>query len=668
MFSNHKKYIMKLLKNSIVISLILLFSYSLNAQQQKEYTNYIITFGASVNANWHTSEFNNLPGAPATLTTFTNAFGLGWSAYIGGEYELEEKFLFGKVRPYAQLSYSNLSATFEDDEDIGHVIKPDGSYSMGVSRHTLKSKHTVLGIEAGLVYYVPGLKDFAVKLGFIGGMLGNKTYDSKENLISPDGAYYDLDKSTERHAANGDIEKATSSYIGMNVGARYDIYKTDNLTIAPEFNFTIGLSGLNQEIDWSANALKFGVNLQYRIPEAKLPPPMPAPMPNMPKAPMPPPPPAKKDLTIAMMLSQNGTTLANGQSVPVKVNQIINRSSFSVLPVFFFEQNKYTNEGISSPKRYFLNEFTAQQNNFIRLAEFLQDSSNVDIELHARQLNNEETGLAEKRANNIADKLKSFSVADSRISIKSSVFQGDSFKYPELASENRAVWVKLSDGKDLIHFYTDTTTVEAVEVIEFKIEPIVKADTTVLDFKCEVMLNGKKNSDTNVYPFFYKIQDNTLKSTDQKSSVTFIGTVSDELGQKASDEITVNLTPDIRVERTNDNLIEPMNSDKKIRKYILGFFRFDGAEFYAVNEEALREARQAIKDGKTIEITPLTDNLGAEYHNVNLANKRAKAAINLIGKKSGKKIKINETTSEMFSNKTPEGRILNRSILLIINE
>lgn len=656
----------KKIKLSIVILLYFAVVVSLNAQQSKTYTPYFITFGASANANWHTSEFNYLPGTDTTLTTFSNAFGLGWSAYLGLEYEMENPVFGGKLRPYAQLSYSNISATFEDDEEIGHVIKPDGTYPMGISKHELSSNYTVLGVEAGVVYYLPMLDDFAIKLGMIGGMLGDKTFEKKEKLTSPEGAFYDEFGNTERNAAGGDIQEAASAYFGVNLGARYDLLRFDDFILAPEFNFTLGLSGLNNEIDWTANALKFGVNLQYNIPETVPDPPLRAPMPAMPKAPMPPPPPAKKDLTIALDIYYQGEKLSEGQEIPVKVNQIINRSSFSVLPVFFFEQNESDNNNLSSPKRYFLNEYTAQQNIIARLADFLVQNPSVRVELNARQLQEESEGMAEKRAKNISAKLQDYLVDESRISENFATFEGESFRYPELASENRSVWVKLSDGNKLIHFYTDTTTIDAVEEIELKIDPRVVADTTIKSFDCEVMLNRKKDADTNVYPFYYRIQDNTLMK-ERISSLDFVVNIEDELGQTAQDKMTIYLTPDIRVERTNENLIDPQNSDQKIRKYILGFFRFDGSEFYAVNEEALSEAKRAIADGKSVEITPLTDNLGEQQYNINLAKRRAKAALRLIGSKESI-VKINETTSEMFSNRTPEGRILNRSIILIINE
>ncbi|MEJ5244949.1 MAG: OmpA family protein, partial [Bacteroidota bacterium] len=101
---------------------------------------------------------------------------------------------------------------------------------------------------------------------------------------------------------------------------------------------------------------------------------------------------------------------------------------------------------------------------------------------------------------------------------------------------------------------------------------------------------------------------------------------------------------------------------------ILGLFDFDSSEFSLfdnrVREKVLDDLHYR---GKKLTIIPFTDNIGSKEYNTKLAEKRALAAVQLLQLRD-EDYKIEYPTQYLYDNRTPLGRILNRSVIIRIEK
>ena len=75
--------------------------------------------------------------------------------------------------------------------------------------------------------------------------------------------------------------------------------------------------------------------------------------------------------------------------------------------------------------------------------------------------------------------------------------------------------------------------------------------------------------------------------------------------------------------------------------------------------------RDAIAAGKKVTLIPSADNLGTELYNEQLLQRRARAAIELLGVRD-QDVSVSAVVTTAASNETPMGRTANRSVRAII--
>ncbi len=92
-------------------------------------------------------------------------------------------------------------------------------------------------------------------------------------------------------------------------------------------------------------------------------------------------------------------------------------------------------------------------------------------------------------------------------------------------------------------------------------------------------------------------------------------------------------------------------------------FNFNNSDLTEENQALLKQLISKLPDGSTILIIGSTDILGTAEHNQQLASDRARKTENFIKNHAGTRINIQTTTNiDKFSDDTPQGRFLNRSI------
>jgi outer membrane protein OmpA-like peptidoglycan-associated protein len=102
----------------------------------------------------------------------------------------------------------------------------------------------------------------------------------------------------------------------------------------------------------------------------------------------------------------------------------------------------------------------------------------------------------------------------------------------------------------------------------------------------------------------------------------------------------------------------------------LCFFDFNGAVITSFNERAFSAIKDAIANGKRVEIIATTDHLGTDASNAVLAERRAATAIERLVSLGIPKDRIITATYQSIAteNTTPMERIANRSVKMVIRD
>ena len=254
---------MKYNKLILISVLIGLFSVVLKSQ---DYTNYSLTGGLGLGLNQYISNFKQLPNIKNSCPDFDYANGIGLYMYIGGIYKINSFLAENNLRYTLQLGYSNYSAKYKINEDIGNDLSLS-SYQKIYVDHILDIGYSVVSIEN----YISArpVKDLPldIKFGFIAGMPISKTYKHEEDLVEPGDVFF-KDGSKIRNMSNRDLPDPSSMFLGLGFGAKYEIYKVRDIIISPEIQFIYGMTSPVKSLNWNITSIKGGISVQFNIPKA----------------------------------------------------------------------------------------------------------------------------------------------------------------------------------------------------------------------------------------------------------------------------------------------------------------------------------------------------------------------------------------------------------------
>ncbi|MEO5929727.1 MAG: outer membrane beta-barrel protein, partial [Candidatus Kapaibacterium sp.] len=170
--------------------------------------------------------------------------------------------LGGTVR----LVFSSSSTKFEADEEIGQVSDAKGTIVPAISRYTVETKVTQVSLDPTVSYWIgqkfPLILSVGAHLGYV---LGG-TYSQGEKLVSPQGLTYKTEGTTERNQNSGDLQQVSKIGGGIVVGLGYDLQVTPKLSIRPEVEGLLSLSGPVSGIDWKSHELHLGVSFMFTPP------------------------------------------------------------------------------------------------------------------------------------------------------------------------------------------------------------------------------------------------------------------------------------------------------------------------------------------------------------------------------------------------------------------
>jgi outer membrane protein OmpA-like peptidoglycan-associated protein len=141
------------------------------------------------------------------------------------------------------------------------------------------------------------------------------------------------------------------------------------------------------------------------------------------------------------------------------------------------------------------------------------------------------------------------------------------------------------------------------------------------------------------------------------------GTVKDTTGRSVSSSDVVIIAPRVKSRSEVRTTVTPQRLDGE--PILLGHFAFDGTSFITTNDAGVEVVRKALKDGKKVSLLASADNCGLAEYNQELVQRRARAALELLGVRE-QDVFISTMCTTADANTTPMDRISNRSVRAII--
>lgn len=217
-------------------------------------------FFADLNINAHNPDFRKLPGVSNCCPKYDKGAGTGFT--VGALFQLP---LADKFNLQFRLGYSDLGGELTGDEGRVFSNEDNSSTVFGIIRHTIDAGLSVLSLEPNIDYKVFG--DFHIGVGFDIGMLMAKTFEQREEIISPPDRITYADGSKSYLNNKGDIPEAPSLMMALAGRIYYEFPLNENRTLrlVPEISYSMGLTSLvdTASYSWKINPLKIGLALKF---------------------------------------------------------------------------------------------------------------------------------------------------------------------------------------------------------------------------------------------------------------------------------------------------------------------------------------------------------------------------------------------------------------------
>lgn len=649
----------------ILIGFLLITYINSNAAENSR---YILKGETRINGNIYSSDFSQIGDFKNCCPKYESAFGFAPAILVGGE--VRNVFnLFGYNVNYSlMLGYNDLSAAYSVRQHIGNDLGVD-SYERILVDHDLAIGYSLINTEHSFWFNPVKELPLGLKLGVNIGIPISKNFDQKEQLITPKDATFP-DGSRIFNPAKDDIPNASAIFSALSIGARYKIFDFSKFDLFANAAFSYSLSGISPDLDLNIHQASLGISLHYNVPK---------PEPPRPLAPPPPPPPTPQAPPIArkpdiqLITDFDYKRVKSGDTLEVVIDKHEYVTFASLMPVLVFEKNsaKVLPLKINSSKKGNLYDvtFNAYQeldfpNNYPKIIkEHLEFNKFAKFKIIA-QTDDEDSDILKTRLQLISDNLVSAGIDKNLFTTEILATKSQKEKNPLLLEESRKVFFDFSGDGGLIDVKVSTDYLVGNFNKVMNITPILSAEDTA-SFTGKTLFNRSNETALKMGTNQVVLASGMFVSKNEVHNIFEVfSEISDSEGQKVSASSIFYLKHKEKKIRTYYNLNKNV-SDSEIEEFIISFSHFDKEDFYLVNKFAIDYIYSKSQEGRTLEIIPLTDNIGTPEYNQNLARKRAEKAIKLLGKNLGP-YEIIIPDYEVFSNETPYGRMMNRAVIIRI--
>jgi outer membrane protein OmpA-like peptidoglycan-associated protein len=650
------------------VHILVLLLLSVSTAISDPYTDYILKAEARANGNIYSSSFTQIGNYKNCCPKYESAFGVAPALFLGAE--VRNVFnLFGYTMNYSViLGYNDLSAGYKVNQYIGNDIGTDSYQKINVE-HQLDLTLPVLFNEHSLWFNPVQDLPLGIKLGINLGIPLSKNFVQKELLIDPADATF-VDGTREFNPAKAELPNASSLLYGIGVGARYLVTKFSDYELYANANFNYGLNNIASNLNWNIHQASLGIALHYNIPKSD--PPRP-PVPPVPQAPEPTPPPIAMKPEMKIETEFDYKKVNNGDTLKITITKSEYITYASVLPVLIFEKNSEKVIKTNFLSKDLGNIYEGNLSIYEKInvaekypeiiAEHIKNVPGCRINI-VSESDDEDKSIINMRAELITQKLISAGVDKSIITAELRQNNPKKEKNPAITEESRKVFFEFSKGGGLIE--TKVSTDYMVDNFNkvLNIKPIYSAEKP-FTFTGKTTFNGSSENILKDGVNQVVMSSSMFVATDNKPNIFEIETsVKDAEQNIAADKAKFYLKSEEKILKTYINLNKNSN-ENDVEEFILGYMPFDKSEFSLINNFALDYIRAKATEGRTLEIIPLTDNIGTPEYNEALSRKRAKSAVDLIGNNFTRFV-VNLPTQPIFLNDSPYGRMMNRSVIVRI--
>jgi outer membrane protein OmpA-like peptidoglycan-associated protein len=247
--------------------------------------------------------------------------------------------------------------------------------------------------------------------------------------------------------------------------------------------------------------------------------------------------------------------------------------------------------------------------------------------------------------------IRNLGVDVSRISVKT-----ENPPQPEelaLLDEQRSVTFLINDRPALL-FAGESTTFATRTPASISFAHILTCDTTCQE-SVTATLNGKPLLVEGKGPT-YRVTIDTSMIAEDGGMLEIRSSVS--AGETASRDARVLVLMPSTAEKTIDVTTMDDRQGQDVRT--LSYFDFNSSAPKMVDQGSLEAVRTALRSGASVTLIASTDNIGTEESNRLLAQKRAQAVMNMLGRSERVTIRIDVTADD--ANGSPMDRVFNRSV------
>ena len=567
--------------------------------------------------------------------------GSGFSFAVGGGIETPIGLRIGdeNVVLGARVSYQTLPGSMLFDERIGVVID-DQTVTDGISRHDLSIGYAVLGVSPYVSLPVPIGMPLRARVGFTSGVPLSATFKQSESLLDPTlpGYTYENGQRT-RNVGEGDIPNTAGLFAALNLGVQYEITISPSLAVVPSLNYQYALTNIATTTNWSASALRAGVDVMMRL-AASPPPPPPPPPPTAPRI---------AELRSDLQIEAKRT---DGVIDVVGVDNTVTTTIYDAAPVLFFEK------GSTIPVVDRASSVGAYQQRVLEgLREYALANPSSRITVIGTAVTDEPPQLARERVTWAVAQLGIDAM--SRIEVRTEVRGG--YEYPQLADEQRSVRFVIDRVARVIPV-VQRDTVRRQRDVSIPVTHILTCEAGPCTSTITATYGSRRVAVSGSAPV-YRVQLPSVVTGASAEPLRVSCNVVDSAGATTTSMASANVR--ITASTVEEPAVRIQPSFLTDESIVLGYCDFDDDDFAMTNPDGIRRVREALASGKRVTIIASCDELGDDEYNDALMERRARSAIQILNARLNE-VSILRQASSVEANATPMQRIANRSVRAVI--
>ncbi len=632
-----------------IFLLTLLFNVTLSNSSEIYKNIFSIDLGLGTAYNIHKADFNAFKGM-YNCCNFGDASHFGILGGIDLNYNLANS-----LEVFVGIDYADRSATLSYDEVLSIYNETTKLITQVTNRYNLEANLKNIEIELGFKYIL--VQDFIsgpLKLISAGKLFFPLTSDfiQMKEAVSPEGHVLNINGENvlEYEMASGNISDRYSPGLGFNVGIQNHLISGEKTSFTQSISFDYCFSNIVDNVDWkhySINLLlgfNFDVygeinssmdeNIQTLAEE---------------KAPV------KDSATIIPVIRDTINPKLNFAKIisdfHIEKGYELLCSSPKITCIFFDkDSNKIPDSYLQYDKSIsqFSNPIKLHNNILYDILAILESNRNATITLAALNSGDEEVTLVDNRIEEVKNFFLKNGIDGKRIRKTESINKSNE-KFETGYSENRRVDINLEEVL-LTDFVSKNMfdNVVGYSKIELDTLDILFPKRLKIEDKYEKYITMKSDM----------LHSYKIPSAEYDESLHYKVTYMDTLEADTTFKFPKARMRIEQHELKTDNFMAVLTFD------------YNSDQLSDISKQTLLELLQFLPEGVTIMISGSADISGTKDRNEELTQRRANNAKSFLEKNSnGKVFKFIETIdSERYSNATPVGRFLNRSIRIKIKK